>query len=83
MESSAAPRETPTDESLAVDGRRLIGRLDELGAIVEGLDRDTRRQGLLDLGDFLLDPVPHHPRVLADQHHDDAHHRLAPAGAGR
>ena len=38
MEPTAARRDTPTDRQLAIDARRLVGRLDELGAIgaIEG-----------------------------------------------
>ena len=39
-------------------------------------------KGLLDLGDLLLHPIDDDARVLADQHHDDADHRLASTVAG-
>ncbi|OQC39631.1 MAG: hypothetical protein BWX64_01605 [Acidobacteria bacterium ADurb.Bin051] len=55
---------------------------DEVGAVVEGVDRHPFGEVLGDLGELALHPVDDDPRVLAHQHHDDADHRLAPPVAG-
>ena len=51
--------------------------MDELRAIVEGVDRDARGERLANLFDLGLDPLGDGTRVLAHQHHDDTDHRLA------
>ncbi len=50
---------------------------DQLGAVVDRDDPNSRRQGILQLRDLLFDPVDHGQRVLAVTHDDDAARGLA------
>jgi hypothetical protein len=56
--------------------------LDEVGAVVDGLDDDARRQAGLDLRDPVLDGVDDVAAVGAEQHHDDAGDGLVLAVVG-
>ena len=62
---------------------RAQGLVDQVGAVVERLDRHARRQALLKLGDLVLHPVHDLPPVLADEHHHQARDDLSLAVACR
>ena len=61
---------------------RAQGLVDQVGAVVERLDRDALGQAALEPGDLLLDVADDPPRVLADEHHHQPGDDLALAVAG-
>src|SRR5713101_7205054 len=58
--------------------------VDQVRAVIEGLDGYARRKRRLNLRHFFLDPLSDHPRILTPQHQRHRHHRLAfPVHTGR
>ena len=58
---------------------RLDRALDQIAAVVDRAHDDARRKALLHARQLRLDVVDRRQRVLAEPHHDDAAHRVAPA----
>ena len=73
------------DEHAALEqvlGDRQDGPIDELGSVVERVDRDPLGQGLLDLQDLGVHLLGDRARVRAQEHHHDPDDRL-PATVAR
>ena len=80
MASSTTITRTPAGHQVVQHGAQRL--VDQVGPVVERLDRDAGGQALLELVDLGLDVGDDLPAVLADQHHHQPRDDLSLAVAG-